>query len=273
RAYHADPATGKLAASLSQQRREVAAEQDARLRLLRDQAGEEIVEVERQLVASQKPAGNPTDAFGYHSALSDRADAKKWVQIDLGQAISVAAVSVRPCYDDFNQIGAGFGFPKRYRILGSSDPSFEDDTTRELVDRTKQSQPNPGTRPLRFDQLEGRFRYVRLEATELAPRSGDFMLAISELEVWDREGMNLAAGKAVEAFDSIEAPARWQKSNLTDGKFPGDSSEQPPSHWVAVRNQLFQKANPTLFEQWLEANDRLDQLDRKIQDLPPPQLA
>jgi len=273
RAYYADPAIGKLAASLSQQRREMEAEQEARLQLLRGQAGEEIVEVERQLAASQKPAGNPTDAFGYHSALNDRADVKKWVQVDLGEAISLSAVSVRPCYDDFNQIGAGFGFPKRYRILGSSVPSFDDASTEVLVDRTRESQPNPGTRPLRFDQLDGRFRYVRLEATELAARSGDFMLAISELEVWDREGVNLAAGKPVEAFDSIEAPARWQKSNLTDGKFPNDASDQPPSHWFALRNQLFEKANPPLFAQWREASELLEQLDQKLKALPPPQLA
>lgn len=35
------------------------------------------------------------------------------------------------------------------------------------------------------------------------------------------EGTNAARGAAVTAFDSIEAPERWQKSNLTDGWFPG----------------------------------------------------
>jgi hypothetical protein len=273
RAYYADPAIGRLAASMIQQQRELAAAQDSRLQKLRNQAGQEIVEVERRLAASQKPPGNPTEAFGYHSALSDRADARKWVQVDLGEAVSLAAVSVRPCYDDFNQIGAGFGFPKRYRILGSSDPGFEDASTQVLVDRTQEPQPNPGTRPQRFDQLVGRFRYVRMEATELAPRSGDFMLAIAELEVFDREGANVAAGKAVDALDSIEAPARWQKSNLTDGKFPSESSEEPPSHWVAVRNQLFEKADRSLFATWQDGSKQLEQLDRRIKELPPPQLA
>ena len=42
---------------------------------------------------------------------------------------------------------------------------------------------------------------------------------MAELEALDAEGKNLAGGKLVTALDSIEAPVRWAKVNLTDGKF------------------------------------------------------
>ena len=63
-------------------------------------------------------------------------------------------------------------------------------------------------------------RYVRVTATKLAPRQNDYIFALAELEAFDASGKNLAAGKPVTALDSIEAPVRWRKSNLTDGRYP-----------------------------------------------------
>ena len=61
---------------------------------------------------------------------------------------------------------------------------------------------------------------MRLEANKLAERKNDYMLALAELRVLDANLKNLARGKEVAAMDSIEAPIRWRKSNLTDGKWP-----------------------------------------------------
>jgi hypothetical protein len=64
-------------------------------------------------------------------------------------------------------------------------------------------------------------RYVRVTATKLALRQNDYIFAIAELQAFDSAGRNLAAGAKVTALDSIEAPVRWRKSNLTDGYAPG----------------------------------------------------
>ena len=55
-------------------------------------------------------------------------------------------------------------------------------------------------------------RYVRVTATKLAPRKGDFIFALAELQVIDTAGHNVAAKSAVTALDSIEAPPRWRKA-------------------------------------------------------------
>jgi hypothetical protein len=46
------------------------------------------------------------------------------------------------------------------------------------------------------------------------------MLALAELEAIDSDGNNRAVKATVSALDSIEAPVRWRKSNLTDGLYP-----------------------------------------------------
>ena len=52
------------------------------------------------------------------------------------------------------------------------------------------------------------------------------MFALAELEALNADGKNLAQGAKVTALDSIQAPARWRRANLTDGHFPiaGDAT-------------------------------------------------
>ena len=45
-------------------------------------------------------------------------------------------------------------------------------------------------------------------------------MALAELEVFDATGKNLALKSKVSSPDSIEAPVRWRRINLTDGNFP-----------------------------------------------------
>ena len=53
--------------------------------------------------------------YGYHSALTAKQDDAKWVQVDLGASAKLDRVVLRPCHDEFNNIGAGFGFPMRFK--------------------------------------------------------------------------------------------------------------------------------------------------------------
>src|SRR5262249_13387200 len=138
-----------------------------------------------------------------------------------GASVKLDRVVLRPCHDDFNNIGAGFGFPVRFRIELSDDAAFKDDVS-VIADQTAVDFANPGMTPysVKLDGKSG--RYVRVTATKLAPRQNDYMLALAELEAIDADGKNVAAGKSVSALDSIEAPVRWRKSNLTDGLYaPG----------------------------------------------------
>ena len=222
RPYHTDPIAAARFAELTARKRDIEkrkAELDA---AVAKAGGAELVELDKKLAAAAKPVrGRPE--FGYHSAIEPKADIAKWVQVDLGHPTAIDRVIVWGAHDNYNGIGAGFGFPVRFRLELSDDPDFGPDAT-TIVDRTTADVPNPGTAGQTFPANGATGRYVRLTATQLAPRSDDFILAVAELEVFDEAGKNLARGAAVTARDSIQAGPRWGRTNLTDGYAPGRES-------------------------------------------------
>ncbi|MBN9118388.1 MAG: DUF1549 domain-containing protein [Planctomycetes bacterium] len=219
RAYDADPKVALKRAEL-EARRKGAAEKLAAIEAeARKKGGAELAAVEKQIADASKPANASKPAeYGYHSQLSAKQDATKWVQVDLTESIKLDRVVIRPCHDEFNNIGAGFGFPVRFRVELSDDPTFKAGVV--IADETATDFANPGTVPYSVN-VDGKVgRFVRVTATKLSPRQNDYMLALAELEALDEAGKNRALGKPVTALDSIEAPVRWRKSNLTDGLAP-----------------------------------------------------
>ena len=87
---------------------------------LKAKAGANYVALSKSIEGASKvpvaKEGNATPDYGYHSAISREQNAVKWVQVDLGQHTAIDHVTLLPCYDDFNNIGAGFGFPVRFKI-------------------------------------------------------------------------------------------------------------------------------------------------------------
>ena len=182
-------------------------------------AGAPLVELDRKIAAAAK-AAKGGDAMGYHSAIATKRDVVKWVQVDLGREVPLASVVLHPCKDDFNGIGEGFGFPARYKVELSDDAEFRTGTV-VVADLTREDVADPKIKAQTI-KADGRTaRFIRVTATRLAPRMDDFIFAIAELEALSVDGKNAALGATVTALDSIEAPVRWQKSNLTDGWYPG----------------------------------------------------
>jgi mono/diheme cytochrome c family protein len=225
RVYDVDPKVGAKRAELEARQKGI----DNRIAAIeleaRKVAGKDLVNAEKALADALKPAAaaRPTE-YGYHSQISAKQDVTKWVQIDLGESIKLDRVILKPCHDDFNNIGAGFGFPVRYRVEVSDDVAFK--TAVVLADHTAVDVPNPGTVPqvAKTDGKSG--RYLRVTATKLAPRQGDYILALAEVEAFDAAGVNRAAKQPVTALDSIEAAPRWRKANLTDGLAPPAGATQ-----------------------------------------------
>jgi hypothetical protein len=182
----------------------------------------------------QKPA-----EFGYHSELAASAGTTKWVQLELPAPTQVKEIVLRPCHDDFGGIGAGFGFPKRFRVEISLSETLE--APAALLKHEDTDYANPELTPITISVV-AETKVIRLTATKLASRlPNDFMLALAEIDVIDNAGKNIAIGAKVTSLDSIEAPTRWQRSNLIDGKFPvGKSAKGDLAALGAELDQLWQ---------------------------------
>ncbi|MDF1858966.1 MAG: DUF1553 domain-containing protein [Verrucomicrobiales bacterium] len=157
--------------------------------------------------------------YGYHSQITKNQNEVKWVQLDFGKPKSPTEIRLIPAYDQYNNIGAGFGFPIRYRVEVSNDLLFQKNV-RLLLDATGEDQPNPGTNTIVLNGDGNSFRFLRITATKLRERKADFIFALGEVEAVNEGGAaNFAREALVTAKDSIEAPVRWGRTNLVDGIF------------------------------------------------------
>ncbi len=145
KSFYADPQVDRRYAELVATQHEQAArvaelEADVALK-----AGPELAEIDKRLrQAGKRPEIIPPE-YGYHSRTAAKAVQTKWVQVDLETSQEIAELVLVGCWDDFNRIGAGFGFPPRYRIELSDDPQF---VRRRDADRRpyegRHSQPGSG---------------------------------------------------------------------------------------------------------------------------------
>lgn len=205
-------------AELNSQARQLATEAENRLAPL-------VGDIDRRMDALQAQFGQPAPAqHGYHSQISGSAADEKWIQVDFGQPVAITQIRLRAAFDDFNGIGAGFGFPVRYRVEGSLDPDFQDESVRLMHDATTQDQPNPGLEPVEISVDQTPVRYLRVTATQLAARQNDFIFALAELE-FDLDSEVAPAFPAFSSLDSIESGERWRLDNLNDGIFHQELSQ------------------------------------------------
>lgn len=226
RKFDVDPAVAARRRALEARKTQLMQEKKTLDEEMIRQGGRRFALLERRIAAAEAGAKEPSrPEMGWHSAIQSKADVVQWVQVDLGQSAEIHRLLYAGCHDDYNGIGKGFGFPPRYRVELSDDPEFKTGVQR-LEDQTSADVPNPGVTPREVAVPGLRGRYVRITATRLATRMNDFIFALSELEVFDANGVNRALGAPVTANDSIEAAPRWGRDNLTDGWFPGRTQSE-----------------------------------------------
>ena len=231
RPYDTDPDVERQRRELDErlkQSREELAKIDA---AIKKEGGEDLAAVKKliaELLPKAQPKGKKPE-YGYHSNLGPDPNREKWVQVDLGREVQISKVILNPCHDEYANIGAGFGFPVRFRVVASlreadSSGKEEESTSRSdvttLDDQTSEDFPNPALVPHEIKADSVKARYIRVTATKLGERTNDYMLALAELQVLDKDGNNIALKANVTATDSIEAPVRWARANLTDGIWP-----------------------------------------------------
>jgi hypothetical protein len=174
---------------------------DARLQQVRD-----------ELAKLPVPAGAPSPSNGYHSGIAVKPESVKWVQVDLGKPVAIDAVRLVPARPTDFPDTPGFGFPLRFRVELSEDPQCR--KAEVVADHTAKDFANPGEEPFVVRPGGRTARYVRVTATRLWKRTGDYVFALAEMQV-ESGGRNVARGARVTALDSIEA-GRWSTRNLVD---------------------------------------------------------
>ena len=281
KAYFADAALTKRYAMIQFEKRQL----DARMKSLDDEAakaaGDKLVKLDQRITTATKSLkGNSGPQFGYHSAVSPKQDAVKWVQVDLGQSMDIDKIVLLPAYDDFGGIGAGFGFPLRFKVELSDDSEFRQGASlvwKRHDETFMRDFTNPGIAPFTTGGAKGDFhaRYVRVTATKLAPRKNDFIFALAEMKVLDEEGKNLALGAKVTALDSIEAVPRWAKANLVDAHAPvqPDASTGDIASLRAQRAKLLVDSLPEpKRKQRAESTSALKRVVAELGKFPKPQM-
>jgi len=274
RPYDTDPAVEAKRYALTTQRAAAQKQLKDLDAAIRTEGGEQLAAMEQQ-INELRPTAEPTaklPEFGYHSQIAATADSEKWVEVDLRQDVEVSHVILHPCHDDFAGIGAGFGFPLRYRIEASTASQREAGTPPVvLLDSTAADIFNPGMAAVSAP-CSTTARYIRVVATRLAIRQNDFILALAELEVIAADGSNVAANASVAALDSIEAPERWRKSNLTDKIWPAAADPEAAAKLAEVqmeRDALMAKLNTDARNtQRAMLTQQLSNIDKELIALP-----
>ncbi|NEB80948.1 family 78 glycoside hydrolase catalytic domain [Streptomyces sp. SID14478] len=175
--------------------------------------GRPVTALDTTTTAGWSPAGltDGIDASvdaseGYHSQIADRAESTKWVQTDLGQARDIRSVRLfpaRPTNDTAGDFPAA-GFPVRYKVQVSDDPSFADATT--LADHTDEDQPSPGVDPVDI-RTHSTARYVRVTATKLPCIGSSCTFRLAELGVYGERPATVA-GAMTDLRADVTPPTR-----------------------------------------------------------------
>ncbi|HET6409056.1 MAG TPA: DUF1553 domain-containing protein, partial [Chthoniobacteraceae bacterium] len=189
-----------------------------------------------------------------------------------GSSVVIDRILLQPCFDDYNSIGAGFGFPVRFKVEVSDDAEFKTGVVK-VVEHAHADVPNPGTVPQSFTSTGATGRYVRVTALKLAPRKNDYIFAIGELQVFDSTGKNAAVNAVVTALDSIEAPPRWRKANLVDAIAPTADRSREVVELKAKRATMLREVLPAdAAKQLSDADAELTKLNEESALFPKPSV-
>jgi hypothetical protein len=271
RKYGNDAATEKKRSDLEKELGRLRGEKTKIDKQIKEQGGKALAELDSQikrLQAKTKPSTKRPE-YGYHSKIEQSPDKGKWVHIDLDERVDVKKIVLHACHDEYNGIGAGFGFPVRFQVIASNRADFS--RSQVLVDESGRDFANPGLLAVEYE-VQSSARYIRVKATKLAPRSNDYIFALAELEVLDGNGNNRALKAKVSSIDSIEAPVRWRRSNLTDGIW-AQGSDKASAREIAKLNKekvalMASLQTPERMKRLTELENSIKQTNGKIARIP-----
>ena len=216
---------------------------------------DQIAALRRNLKNSPSPAiGRDSPSNGYHSAIHEKPDAIAWVQLDLGSSVPINEIRLVPARPTDFPDTPGFGFPARFTVAISDDPTFT--RTQQVASHTGADGQSAGDEAYIIRPAGRKARYVRVTATRLWKRLQDYVFALAELEVIS-QGINRARTAAITSLDSIDA-GRWGRDRLVDGFDSRHMRPEPSDSGAIARYDLLFKLE--------RAQEERDHLAEKLID-------
>lgn len=180
----------------------------------------ELAEKKRALAALGEPVvGQTVPQFGFqHLQMPAPPPESPFVQLDLGTSQRMDTIALVPAIVDFQPIArTAYGFPRRFRVDVSDDPTFFAFTP--VFVHTNEDFHAPGVAPVVLAAGGKSARYLRMTVTRLAEENSVHFFALAEVMIL-QGNRNVALGAAVAASNSATLPPRWSPQNLVDGRTP-----------------------------------------------------
>ena len=215
------------------------------------------------LVDMMTPIGLPlvpggSEILGWHGPVATSINQQISVTVDLGKSFQLDEIRLFPAWRKSMGWDTYYGFPSRFKIEGSEDAGFGQPVM--IHDQTNVSLLSPGQNIQRFPGPTGPMRFVRITATRLRDRTGDFTFALGEFQAY-AGNTNVAAGATVIVGPSLE-DKEWSRAGLTDNSSKGETILELPEWFQSLerrrtlenelvsktqlRSQLFTRAEHTL---------------------------
>ena len=174
------------------------------------------------LIDQMTPLGLPLaqdkqPVMGWHGEIAGSRNDQQAVTVDLGKPVKLDEIRLIPAWKNSMAWDSYYGFPARFQLETALTEDFEDP---EMVyDRTTITLQSPGRNIQSYGGMVKPARYIRMTATKLRERTGDFVFALGEIQAYAGD-VNLALNKPVISEQSIE-DAEWSRAGLTDGTSGG----------------------------------------------------
>jgi hypothetical protein len=292
RPYDLDPQTFRQRRDLLAEKKSLKTRREVLQKQRSSVTSAELERVDKELTAAKAAASGDSasdpekksPSNGYHSNPEPSPELVKWVQVDLGRAMSLEQIALVPARPTDFPDTPGFGFPVRFKVEISDASDFAHSEV--VADHTTADFPNPGDAPWTLELNGKTARHIRVTATRLWERTKDYAFALAELQAFTA-GTNAARGAAVTALDSIES-GRWAKAALTDGyssRSPLLNARLSPAELAqrsehqenlkrldADRERIFESLlSPELKAGLAAVEARLGQIEKQLKALPIPE--
>ena len=170
--------------------------------------------------------------MGWHGKVFGSQGKPQPVTVDLGEIRTLDEIRLIPAWTSRMPWDSFYGFPARFLLEGS--PSGSDGSWFVIHDQTAATLSTPGRNLQIFDGISQPARFLRMTATRMRSRTGDFTFALGELQAYQNDH-NIALGAAVTATESL-VDDEWRPEGLTDGSAAGGRLLELPE-WIRLLEQ------------------------------------